>query len=90
MFGGGPGSKLIDWSNGQSSTFNFTTTADIVDGNFVLALVGDISAGLFKGGSAEDITTLSSQSAKGFLTACEGNGITTVNGVTELTIIPPL
>ncbi|RQS09783.1 hypothetical protein DIE07_15130 [Burkholderia sp. Bp9002] len=90
LLAGGPATKVIHWSNGQSSTFSYTATSSAVNGNFVITQTGNISAGLFKGQSAVGVSTLTSLSQPDFLTACAGSGITSVSGATTLTIVPPL
>ncbi|TKC86767.1 hypothetical protein FAZ69_19125 [Trinickia terrae] len=90
LLGGGPGTRVFIWSNGQSSTFSYTATTNSVGGNVVSTLTGNISAGLFQGQSAVVVVTLTSISQADFLTACAGSGITSVSGPTELTILPPL
>lgn len=84
----GQGTRVINWSNGQSSTFTYTSLINAVDGNYVITLTGNISAGLFEGQAAEDVVTLNSLSQAGFLTACAGSGISSVSGPTLLTIDP--
>ncbi|WP_157642769.1 hypothetical protein [Burkholderia ubonensis] len=90
LLGGGPATKIIHWSNGQSSTFSYTASSSAINGNFVITQTGNISAGLFKGQSAVGVSTLTSLSQPDFLTACAGSGVTSVSGGTTLTIAPPL
>ncbi|MGV2287256.1 hypothetical protein AAHK20_00960 [Trinickia sp. YCB016] len=86
----GQGTRVINWSNGQSSTFTYTSSINAVNGDYVITLTGNISAGLFQGQSAVDVVTLNSLSQANFLTACAGSGITSVSGPTVLTIAPKL
>jgi hypothetical protein len=90
LLGSGSGTTVIQWSNGQSSTFSYTTVTNEVEGNFVIVSTGNISSGLFQNQSAVRVSTLTSLSAADFLTACEGSGITSVSGPSTWTILAPL
>ena len=50
-------SKVLTWSNGATSTFDFNQVATTVGGNSVVTLSGVISDGLFKGSSAVETIT---------------------------------
>ncbi|MGV2287255.1 hypothetical protein AAHK20_00955 [Trinickia sp. YCB016] len=90
LLGGGSGTRVFNWSNGQSSTLSYTAYSQVVNGNYVIIFLGKVSVGLFQGQSATVVLTLASLSQANFLTACSGSGITSVNGPSSLTILPPL
>jgi hypothetical protein len=73
--------NTIVWNTGQTSTFTFNGYTSEVDGQFVIALTGSISSGLFAGATATEETTL-----LGDLGACSGSGISTNAGPSELSI----
>ncbi len=88
---GGPGSRVITWSNGQTSTFSYTATTEVSElGEVVLTLTGNISAGLFQDQSAEQVSVLTNLGEPDFATACMGSGVTQLSGPTTLTILPAL
>ena len=90
LLGGGPATRIINWSNGLSSTFTLTSTVNSVNGLLVVTLTGNISAGLFKDQSAVGVLTVNNLSQADFLTACSGSGVVSLSGPSTLTIAPPL
>src|SRR6185312_672421 len=48
----GPGTRVFHWSNGQTSSFSFSSTSPYVAGQLVTTLRGTITAGEFAGSSA--------------------------------------
>ena len=90
LLGGGPSIRIINWSNGLSSTLSYTSNVNSVNGLLVVTMTGNISAGLFKGQSAVGVVTVNNLSQADFLTACSGSGVVSLSGPSTLTIAPPL
>jgi hypothetical protein len=91
FLGGVPNSTVtIHWSNGDSSTFNYTTISAGFDGNWVVTLTGKIIAGRYVGQMAVKVLTLTGVGQSDFLTACQNGGFTQLNGTAVLTVLPGL
>jgi hypothetical protein len=73
--------NTITWNTGQTSTFTFNGNVNQVNGQFVIALTGSITSGLFAGAVAVEATTL-----LGDLSACAGSGVAFNSGPSVLTI----
>lgn len=89
LLGGGPGVSVITWSTGDSSTYRWTSTAEVVGGNFVVAQIGTIVSGRYIGQSAVTSIVLTPLlgGQPNILTACASpNGIVGVKGTYTLTI----
>lgn len=50
---GSSGSRVISWSNGQTSTWAYTNSVQIVGGNVVVLTIGEITDGLYEGALAQ-------------------------------------
>ena len=85
----GPATQVINWSNGQSSTFSYSSRRTSVDGETFVTLLGHISDGLFKNQKAISVFLLASPSESDYLKACSGNGLMSVSGPATLTIFQP-
>jgi hypothetical protein len=78
----GPGTRVFHWSNGQTSSFTFSSTSTYVAGQLVTTLRGTITAGEFAGSSAVQVATFAAD-----LTKClQPGGLTGATGVGNLTI----
>lgn len=78
----GAGTRVFHWSNGQTSTFSFSSTSTYVLGQLVTTLRGTITAGEFAGSSAVQVATFAAD-----LTKClQPGGLTGATGVGNLTI----
>lgn len=79
------GTRLIRWSDGSQSVFDYSRTATAVSGNLVFTLVGQISSGLYAGSTATEVITLPGLAG---LTACgTPPGLVDLNGVVVLDIV---
>lgn len=79
------GTRLIRWSDGSQSVFDFSRTATAVSGNLVFTLVGQISSGLYAGATATEVITLPGLAG---LTACDTPpGLVDLNGLVVLDIV---
>ncbi|MFJ6438396.1 hypothetical protein [Streptomyces sp. NPDC091416] len=67
-----PGQLVLTWNNGQSSTFDYTTVFNTVNGVTSLIQSGSITAGRFAGSLA--VLTMTGASLD--LTACDNEGLT--------------
>jgi hypothetical protein len=74
--------NTITWNTGQTSVFTFNGYVNEVDGQFVIVLVGSITAGLSNGATATEQTTL-----LGDLGACAGAGLAYNSGPSALTLV---
>jgi hypothetical protein len=85
LLGGGQGTRVIRWSNGQTSTWELTTTTQIVAGNYVVVGIGQITDGLYEGALAQRELVL-----PGLLEALQAcstpEGLTSVSGTFTFTI----
>lgn len=89
LLSGGPGSSVIKWSTGDSSTFNWTSTITEVNGNFVVVQTGTITSGRYSGQSAASTRVLTPilSGELDIATACNSpTGIIGNNGTYTLTI----
>jgi hypothetical protein len=82
LLGGGSATRTFHWNNGQSSTFTYTHTRNVVAGQLVILQTGTITAGEFAGSSAVGTLVLA-----GDLTACSGSGATTFSGPLTLNVM---
>lgn len=48
-------SKIIEWNNGETSTFEFNGTVTTIGGQFVTTHIGVITDGQFAGGAANEL-----------------------------------
>jgi hypothetical protein len=79
----GPGSRVIHWSTGTTSTFSFTaTTTFLLGGAIQVTQEGSITAGELFGDTAASTVTVANP---GFL-ACGGAGVSQFVGVATMTI----
>jgi hypothetical protein len=79
-----PGQQVVTWSDGRTSTFTYSLTATNVSGELVATATGTISAGLYAGAIAEQVST--SVGLNG-LTACgTPQGLTSISGLVQLVI----
>lgn len=79
----GPGSRVIHWSTGTTSTFSFTATMSFLAGGAIqVTEEGSITAGEFFGDTALSTVTVASSN---FL-ACGGAGVSQFVGVVTMTI----
>ncbi|MFF7454666.1 hypothetical protein [Kitasatospora sp. NPDC008115] len=73
------GSQDITWNTGQTSTFSYTRTFSLVNGNSVTSLNGSITSGLFNGDTASLVITDRNLD----LLACQSpGGLTHIDGTT--------
>jgi hypothetical protein len=80
--------RVITWSNGDTSTFQYDRTSSTVNGNLVLTLAGEIIAGRFGGRHATGVITMLNINRADFATACANNGVSELSGSNVLTILP--
>ena len=89
---GATGTKVFQWTNGQTSTFSFVSTATTVDGNFVVTLNGTITAGLYQGASAVASTVFTPLLATGNATLADtcntDTGVTSASGIIMFNVLP--
>ncbi|SAL83159.1 hypothetical protein AWB74_06511 [Caballeronia arvi] len=85
----GPGTQVINWSNGQTSTFSYSSRRTSVDGETFVTLLGNISDGLFKNQRAVSVFLLASPGESDYLKACSSTGLMSVSGPATLTIFQP-
>lgn len=79
-----PGSRLITWDDGETSTFTFSATIVNGIGSEVVTLTGTISEGRFAGTPA--VETVQVPQLNPLL--CAGPGATSVTGQAELELLP--
>jgi hypothetical protein len=91
LMGGGPGESVLQWTNGESSTWTWISTTNVVGGNLATVLTGSISAGRYAGHSASGtflLTPLLAGQPTDFLTACASpGGVTQIRGPFTFTIL---
>lgn len=75
--------QVLRWSNGRRSTFTATAALTSVAGQSVATFTGTITAGLFAGDTAEEITI---SPALDPLSCLLGPGVTSRNGTATLAI----
>lgn len=78
----GDGTATIKWSNGKTSTFQFSGMVNIVDGTLVTTQTGTLTSGLFTGSAAVRVIT----GPQLGLLECAGQGVSTRTGTSLLTI----
>ncbi|MGW4109722.1 hypothetical protein ACWEFJ_02460 [Actinosynnema sp. NPDC004786] len=79
------GTFVLNWNNGNTSTFAFNATTAIVGGNIVITRIGTITAGQFAGDTAIRVVTYPALNPLDCLTT----GVTSQTGVVTLTITSP-
>ena len=87
---GGPGSSLVQWSNGDTSTYNWNASASFINGNILVLRTGTVTSGRYAGESTSE-TLIESPALAGnpdFLTACSTTGVPKVTG-TYLSNVTP-
>jgi hypothetical protein len=80
----GPGSQVITWNNGQTSTFTYTQTITTVAGVNVATATGSITAGEFAGSTAERVTA---EAPPNPLSCLLGPGVSSLSGTITLTVL---
>lgn len=85
LFGGGPGTRTIEWSNGHTSTWDYTTTTQIVEGNYVVVGTGAITDGLYEGALAQRELVLLGL-VEGLAACNTPEGLTELSGAFTFTI----
>jgi hypothetical protein len=78
----GTGTRVFHWSNGNTSSFTFSSTSTYVTGQIVTTLRGTITAGEFAGSSAVQVVAFVADLTKCLLPG----GVTGSTGVGDLTI----
>ncbi|MGQ4490257.1 hypothetical protein ACN6LM_000787 [Streptomyces sp. SAS_281] len=79
-----PGQLVLTWNNGQSSTFDYTTVFNTVNGVTSLIQSGSITSGRFAGSLA--VLTMTGTTLD--LTACDNEGLTSNTLAATLVITP--
>jgi len=92
LLGGGPGTRVLHWANGQTSTYSFVSSANVVNGNIVTVSTGTITDGLYKGASATGNVVLTPLLANGTLnlndTCNSAQGMISASGTYIFNVLP--
>lgn len=92
LLGGGPGVRVLHWANGQTSTYSFVSSANVVNGNIVTVSTGTITDGLYKGASATGNVVLTPLLANGTLnltdTCNSSEGMISASGAYIFNVLP--
>ncbi|GGV58846.1 hypothetical protein GCM10010245_91990 [Streptomyces spectabilis] len=78
-----PGSEVIHWNTGDTSTFTFDATVTQIGALTVITRTGTITSGMFAGATATHVTTAEPLNTPQCLTP---PGITSREAIDELTI----
>jgi hypothetical protein len=91
LLAGGPGSQVLTWNNGETSTVNYVSTTNIVNGNIVSVQTGTITMGRYAGQSIIGTriwTPLLGGQPIDFVTGCSSpGGITSLTGTLTFDIL---
>jgi hypothetical protein len=82
LLGGGQGERVIRWSDGSTSTFEFQSSNQAANGQFIAVRTGEITSGRFAGHAAEETGV-----GLGDLTACQGAGLDELQTTVTFVII---
>lgn len=84
QFGGGPGQRVISWTDNTQSTFNYVSQSNIINGQIIVVFTGNIVAGKYAGSSATAQYVLPTLSG----TSCNTpEGLTSTTGLFTLNIL---
>ncbi len=88
---GGPGTSLVQWANGDTSTINWTATVNYISGNIVVLRSGTVASGRYAGETTAE-TLIESPVLAGnldFLAACNtAEGVPRTRGTYTSTYTP--
>jgi hypothetical protein len=79
----GRGQEVVDWSTGGSSAYQYTATANEVDGVFQRVASGTVVSGEFTGATVVTTTTIPALDPL----ACAGAGVPSASGLATITIV---
>jgi hypothetical protein len=82
LLGGGSGTRVIYWDDGTTSTFEFQSSNQAVNGQFIATRTGQITSGRFAGHAALEVGV-----GLADLTACTTNGLNGLQTVVTFEVL---